>query len=56
MMDKFADNHRKTKPFSPQDRIGQLTMRNLNITDTRAKLRGCIPMPGCWNWVKVTTS
>ena len=25
--------------FSPQDRIGQLTMRNLDITDTRDKLR-----------------
>lgn len=25
-------------PFSPLDRIGQLTMRNLDITDTRAKL------------------
>jgi argininosuccinate synthase len=25
--------------FSPQDRIGQLTMRNLDITDTREKLR-----------------
>jgi argininosuccinate synthase len=24
--------------FSPQDRIGQLTMRNLDIADTRAKL------------------
>jgi argininosuccinate synthase len=24
--------------FSPQDRIGQLTMRNLDITDTRDKL------------------
>ena len=24
--------------FSPQDRIGQLTMRNLDITDTRGKL------------------
>ena len=24
--------------FSPDDRIGQLTMRNLDITDTRAKL------------------
>jgi argininosuccinate synthase len=24
--------------FTPQDRIGQLTMRNLDITDTRAKL------------------
>jgi argininosuccinate synthase len=25
-------------PFQPADRIGQLTMRNLDITDTRAKL------------------
>ena len=25
-------------PFSPMDRIGQLTMRNLDIVDTRAKL------------------
>ena len=25
-------------PFSPLDRIGQLTMRNLDIVDTRAKL------------------
>jgi argininosuccinate synthase len=25
-------------PFSPQDRIGQLTMRNLDIVDTRGKL------------------
>jgi argininosuccinate synthase len=25
--------------FSPQDRIGQLTMRNLDISDTREKLR-----------------
>jgi argininosuccinate synthase len=24
--------------FGPQDRIGQLTMRNLDIADTRAKL------------------
>jgi argininosuccinate synthase len=24
--------------FSPQDRIGQLTMRNMDISDTRAKL------------------
>ena len=24
--------------FSPQDRIGQLTMRDLDITDTREKL------------------
>jgi len=26
-------------PFSPLDRIGQLTMRNLDISDTRAKLQ-----------------
>lgn len=26
-------------PFSPQDRIGQLTMRNLDIADTREKLK-----------------
>jgi argininosuccinate synthase len=26
-------------PFSPADRIGQLTMRNLDIIDTREKLR-----------------
>jgi argininosuccinate synthase len=25
-------------PFSPADRIGQLTMRNLDIVDTRDKL------------------
>ena len=25
-------------PFTPADRIGQLTMRNLDITDTRGKL------------------
>src|SRR5437762_14091886 len=25
--------------FTPQDRIGQLTMRNLDISDTREKLR-----------------
>jgi len=25
-------------PFTPQDRIGQLTMRNLDIVDTRDKL------------------
>jgi argininosuccinate synthase len=25
-------------PFSPKDRIGQLTMRNLDIADTRDKL------------------
>ena len=28
----------KDAAFDPLDRIGQLTMRNLDITDTRAKL------------------
>lgn len=28
--------------FSPDDRIGQLTMRNLDITDTRAKLHNYV--------------
>ena len=37
--------------FSPQDRIGQLTMRNLDIADTRDKLRiytktGLLAQPG----------
>jgi argininosuccinate synthase len=27
--------------FTPQDRIGQLTMRNLDIFDTRDKIRVC---------------
>src|SRR3954463_4141774 len=30
--------------FSPQDRIGQLTMRNLDIADTRDKLRAYVKM------------
>jgi argininosuccinate synthase len=29
--------------FSPRDRIGQLTMRNLDITDTREKLMTYVP-------------
>ena len=38
-------------PFTPQDRIGQLTMRNLDIADTRDKLRiytktGLLSQPG----------
>ena len=32
-MEKLED-----APFSPLDRIGQLTMRNLDIVDTRQKL------------------
>ena len=31
--------------FSPRDRIGQLTMRNLDITDTREKLRLIFEFP-----------
>ena len=34
--------------FTPQDRIGQLTMRNLDIDDTREKLLECIRSPACW--------
>ena len=30
--------YKRQSTFSPRDRIGQLTMRNLDITDTRAKL------------------
>jgi argininosuccinate synthase len=30
--------------FSPQDRIGQLTMRNLDLEDTREKLRAYVKM------------
>lgn len=31
--------------FSPDDRIGQLTMRNLDITDTRETFRLCQNWP-----------
>lgn len=31
-------------PFDPVDRIGQLTIRNLDITDTRSKFWRCLPM------------
>lgn len=44
--------------FSPDDRIGQLTMRNLDITDTREKLLvmpklACsppLPLQACRRW------
>jgi argininosuccinate synthase len=36
-------------PFSPADRIGQLTMRNLDIVDTRDKL-GIYTRSGCCRW------
>ena len=47
----------KHAPFSPLDRIGQLTMRNLDITDTRAKLKvySNAGMLGCWSWAKGMT-
>ena len=32
-------------PFTPADRIGQLTMRNLDITDTRAVVHVCADRP-----------
>ncbi|MFP1484320.1 argininosuccinate synthase [Escherichia coli] len=35
-----ASDDEKATAFSPDDRIGQLTMRNLDITDTREKLFG----------------
>ena len=37
--------------FTPLDRIGQLTMRNLDITDTRAKLV-FTHKAVCWHWAK----
>jgi len=38
--------------FTPLDRIGQLTMRNLDIIDTRDKL-AIYTGPGCCRWAKV---
>jgi len=35
---RAADHGRGASMFSPADRIGQLTMRNLDIADTRAEL------------------
>lgn len=36
--DKLSMEKTETSAFGPEDRIGQLTMRNLDIEDTRAKL------------------
>mgnify|MGYP002136008271 CR=1 FL=1 len=36
--DKLSMERTEDAAFGPVDRIGQLTMRNLDITDTRAKL------------------
>lgn len=36
--DRLSMEKVEDAPFSPQDRIGQLTMRNLDIADTRHKL------------------
>jgi argininosuccinate synthase len=36
--DKLSMERTEDAAFGPQDRIGQLTMRNLDIADTRAKL------------------
>jgi argininosuccinate synthase len=36
--DRLSMEKVEDAPFTPQDRIGQLTMRNLDITDTRQKL------------------
>lgn len=38
-------------PFDPIDRIGQLTMRNLDVSDTRGKL-GIYAQTGLLNAVK----
>ena len=37
---RASDDGKGDSVFSPDDRIGQLTMRNLDITDTREKLFG----------------
>jgi argininosuccinate synthase len=37
--DRLSMEKVEDAPFTPADRIGQLTMRNLDITDTRAKLQ-----------------
>jgi argininosuccinate synthase len=36
--DKLSMERTEDAAFGPTDRIGQLTMRNLDIADTRAKL------------------
>jgi argininosuccinate synthase len=36
--DRLSMERVEDQPFGPLDRIGQLTMRNLDITDTRSKL------------------
>jgi argininosuccinate synthase len=36
--EKLSMERTESAAFGPQDRIGQLTMRNLDIADTRAKL------------------
>jgi argininosuccinate synthase len=38
MPERLSMEKVENAPFSPKDRIGQLTMRNLDITDTREKL------------------
>ena len=42
--------------FTPADRIGQLTMRNLDITDTRAKLESLRGDRLAIDWRKAPTS
>jgi argininosuccinate synthase len=49
--DKLSMERTETPAFAPADRIGQLTMRNLDIADSRAKLEqyarlGMIGSPG----------
>ena len=40
-----VDGKGRERPFTPADRIGQLTMRNLDITDTRAVVHVCADRP-----------
>lgn len=44
--DKLSMERVENAAFGPVDRIGQLTMRNLDIADSRAKLEQYATMPG----------
>jgi argininosuccinate synthase len=44
--DKLSMERTENAAFGPVDRIGQLTMRNLDIADSRAKLEQYAAMPG----------
>ena len=44
--DKLSMERTDNAAFGPVDRIGQLTMRNLDIADSRAKLEQYAALPG----------